>query len=67
MAEKNSRLQNLKPFKPIGDKPLSKSQIQIRVDQDVYDKVMSLPKQKRLTLLRKWIKDGVESLEQENT
>ncbi|MDJ0718071.1 MAG: hypothetical protein QNJ54_28245 [Prochloraceae cyanobacterium] len=66
MAEKDSRLKNLQPFKPIGDKPLSKSQLQIRVDQDVYDKVMSLPKQKRLTLLRQWIKAGVESLEQEN-
>ncbi len=67
MGEKNSKLQNLKPFKPIGEKPLSKSQLQIRVDQDVYDKVMSLPKQKRLSLLRKWIKAGVEKLEQETT
>lgn len=66
MTEKDSRLKNLTPFKPIGDKPLSKSQIQIRVDQEVYDKVMSLPKQQRLTLLRQWIKDGVESLEEEN-
>lgn len=65
MSEKNSRLKNLKPFKPIGDKPLSKTQIQIRVEQEVYDKVMSLPKQKRLTLLRQWIKEGVESLEEE--
>ncbi|MGF1488292.1 MAG: hypothetical protein ACFBSE_14495 [Prochloraceae cyanobacterium] len=65
MAEKNSKLKNLKPFKPIGDKPLSKSQLQIRVDQDVYDKVMSLPKQKRLNLLREWIKAGVEKLDQE--
>ncbi len=65
MSETNSKLINLQPFKPVGDKPLSKSQLQIRVEQDVYDKVMSLPRQKRLTLLREWIKNGVENLEQE--
>lgn len=55
--------QNLTPFKPEGEKALSKKPLQLRVDQDIYDTVMSLPKQKRLKLLRQWIKDGVENLD----
>ena len=59
--------ENLTPFKPQGDKPLSKKPLQLRVEQEIYDTVMSLPKQKRLQLLRQWIKNGVDSLDSDNT
>ena len=55
--------ENLTPFKPEGEKALSKKPLQLRVEQDIYDTVMSLPKQKRLKLLRQWIKNGVENLD----
>lgn len=55
-------IENLTPFKPSGEKALSKKPLQLRVEQDIYDRVMSLPKQERLKLLRQWIKNGVESL-----
>lgn len=64
MANKNPRLENLKPFKAKGEKPLSKT-IGIRIDQEDYDRLMNLPKDKRLDLLRQWIKEGVSELEQE--
>ena len=62
MANKNPRLENLQSFKPKGDKPLSKT-IGIRVEQEVYDQLMSLPKEQRLGLMRQWIKDGVKQLD----
>ena len=62
MANKNPRLENLKSFKPIGDKALSKT-IGIRVEQEIYDRLMSLPRDRRLLLMRKWIKDGVQELD----
>jgi hypothetical protein len=65
MANKNPRRENLTPFKPKGEKPLSNKPLQIRIEQDIYDVIMSLPKDKRLDLLRQWIKDGVSELEQE--
>lgn len=60
---KQYNTENLTPFKPEGEKSLSKKPIQLRVEQDIYDTVMSLPKQERLKLLRQWIKNGVESLD----
>lgn len=63
MANKNPNLENLTPFKPKGEKSLSSKPLQIRIEQDLYDVLMSLPKDKRLDLLRQWIKDGVEELE----
>lgn len=65
MANKNPKLENLTPFQPKGEKPLSSKPLQIRVDQDLYDTLMSLPKDKRLSLLRQWIRNGVEGLERE--
>ncbi len=62
MANKNPRLENLKSFKPKGEKALSKT-IGIRVEQEVYDQLMSLPRDKRLGLMRQWIKDGVQKLD----
>lgn len=62
MANKNPRLENLKSFKPRGEKALSKT-IGIRVEQEIYDQLMSLPRDKRLGLMRQWIKDGVEKLD----
>lgn len=62
MANKNPRLENLKSFKPKGEKALSKT-IGIRVEQEVYDQLMSLPKDLRLGLMRQWIKDGVQNLD----
>lgn len=62
MANKNPRLENLTSFKPDGEKALSKT-IGIRVEQEVYDQLMSLPRDKRLGLMRKWIKDGVRELD----
>lgn len=59
---KKYNTENLTPFKPEGEKALSQKPLQLRVEQDIYDTVMSLPKQKRLKLLRQWIKNGVESL-----
>ena len=56
-------IENLTPFKPDGEKALSKKPLQLRVEQDIYDTIMSLPKQKRLELLRQWIKNGVENLD----
>ncbi|MGL5939881.1 MAG: hypothetical protein ACRC80_01040 [Waterburya sp.] len=61
MANKNPRLENLKSFKPQGEKALSKT-IGIRVEQEIYDQLMSLPRDRRLGLMRKWIKDGVQKL-----
>lgn len=65
MANKNPKIENLTPFKPKGEKPLSSKPLQIRIDQDLYDTIMSLPKDKRLSLLRQWIENGVEGLERE--
>jgi hypothetical protein len=65
MANKNPKIENLTPFKPKGEKPLSSKPLQIRIDQDLYDTIMSLPKDKRLSLLRQWIENGVEALERE--
>lgn len=62
---KKYNTENLTPFKPEGDKALSKKPLQLRVEQDIYDTVMSLPKQKRLKLLRQWIKNGVDSLDED--
>ena len=63
---KKYNTENLTPFKPEGEKALSKKPLQLRVEQDIYDTVMSLPKQKRLKLLRQWIKNGVENLDKDN-
>ncbi|AFZ35530.1 MAG: hypothetical protein Kow0049_06770 [Stanieria sp.] len=63
---KKYNIENLTPFEPEGEKALSKKPLQLRVEQEIYDTVMSLPKQKRLKLLRQWIKDGVESLDNDN-
>jgi hypothetical protein len=62
MANKNPRLENLKSFKPDGEKALSKT-IGIRLEQEVYDQLMSLPRDQRLGLVRQWIKDGVQKLD----
>ena len=58
--------ENLTPFKPEGEKALSKKPLQLRVEQDIYDTVMSLPKQTRLKLLRQWIKNGVDNLDKDS-
>lgn len=63
MASKKYNTENLTPFKPEGENALSKKPLQLRVEQDIYDTVMSLPKQERLKLLRQWIKNGVENLD----
>ena len=63
---KKYNTENLTPFKPEGEKALSKKPLQLRVEQDIYDTVMSLPKQKRLKLLRQWIKNGVDNLDKDN-
>ncbi len=65
MANKNPRLENLKPFKPKGDKPLSKKPLNIRIDQEDYDLLMSLPRDIRLNLVRQAIKEGLEELQEE--
>ena len=62
---KKYNTENLTPFKPEGEKALSKKPLQLRVEQDIYDTVMSLPKQQRLQLLRNWIKKGVENLDKD--
>ena len=62
---KEYNTENLTPFKPDGEKALSKKPLQLRIEQDIYDAVMSLPKQTRLKLLRQWIKNGVESLDKD--
>ncbi|MGK7895439.1 MAG: hypothetical protein AB4372_17920 [Xenococcus sp. (in: cyanobacteria)] len=67
MTKRKYNIENLTPFKPKGEKALSKKPLQLRVDQDLYDAVMSLPQQKRLKLLRQWIKDGIESLDKDTT
>jgi hypothetical protein len=64
-VSKKYNTENLTPFKPEGEKALSKKPLQLRVEQDIYDTVMSLPKQKRLQLLRNWIKKGVENLDKD--
>ncbi|MEM9273301.1 MAG: hypothetical protein AAGA80_10120 [Cyanobacteria bacterium P01_F01_bin.143] len=67
MAERKYNTENLTPFKPDGEKALSKKPLQLRIDQDLYHAVMSLPQQKRLKLLRQWIKDGMDNLEKDTT
>lgn len=62
MANKNPRLENLKSFKPKGKKALSKT-IGIRVEQEIYEQLMSLPSDRRLMLMRQWIEDGVKKLD----
>jgi hypothetical protein len=62
MANKNPKLENLKSFQPQGEKALSKT-IGIRLEQEVYDQLMSLPKDERLGLMRQWIRDGVQNLD----
>jgi hypothetical protein len=62
MANKNPNLENLKSFKPKNEKALSKT-IGIRLEQEVYDQLMSLPKDERLGLIRQWIRDGVQNLD----
>ncbi len=65
MANPNPKLENLVHFRPIGDEPLSKKQIQVRVPQSDYDKLMNLPPEQRLMLLRQWIRTGIENWERE--
>ncbi|MGK7895604.1 MAG: hypothetical protein AB4372_18815 [Xenococcus sp. (in: cyanobacteria)] len=45
MTERKYNIENLTPFKPEGEKALSKKPLQLRVEQDIYDAVMYLPKQ----------------------
>ena len=67
MSERKYNIENLTPFQSKGEKALSKKPLQLRVEQDIYDAVMSLPQQKRLKLLRQWIKNGIESLDKDST
>jgi hypothetical protein len=64
-VSKKYNTENLTPFKPEGTKALSKKPLQLRLEQEIYDTVMSLPKQERLKLLRQWIKNGVEGLDKD--
>lgn len=66
MANKNPRLENLKPFKPKGNKSLSKP-VSCRLDQEDYEFLMSFPKEERGNLLRQFIKNGLEELKEENS
>ena len=66
MANKNPRLENLKPFKPKGDKSLSKP-ISCRLEQEDYDFLMSFPKKERGNLVRQIIKNGLEELREETS
>jgi hypothetical protein len=65
MANPNPHVENIVAFQfqPEGEESLSKKPVQVRVPQSDYDKLMRLPKEQRLVLLRKWIRTGLEKIE----
>ncbi len=64
MVRKKSKLDNLKPFQPKGEQSLSKKAVQVRINQEDYDKLYSLPPDIRLDYVRLWIKKGLQELEE---
>ncbi len=52
MANPNPKTEQLIPFKKVGDKPLSKKPLHIRLPQNDYDDLMEIPRDERLSLVR---------------
>ena len=65
MANPKPKTEYLIPFPQVGEEPLSKKPVYIRIPQSDYDRLMRLPREKRLSLLRQSIKSGLDQLEKE--
>lgn len=65
MTKSNRRTDQLEKykFKSIGDKPMGKKPIGIRVPQEQYEKFMAIPKDIRSKLLRDFIAETVEKFD----
>ncbi len=66
MANPNPKTEHLTPFQKVGKEALSKKPLQVRIPQSDYDTLMDIPSQKRLALIRQWIKSGLENLQQDS-
>ena len=65
MANPNPKTEQLIPFPQVGEEPLSKKPISFRLPQSDYDRLMRLPREQRLKLLRQSIKSNLDQLEKE--
>ena len=65
MANPNPKTEQLIPFPQVGEEPLSKKPISFRIPQSDYDRLMRLPREQRLKLLRQSIKSNLDQLEKE--
>ncbi len=64
MANPNPKTDHLPPFPMVGDKPMGKKPIGIRVPEDDYKRFMAIPKDVRSQLLREFIRETIERFEQ---
>ena len=65
MTKSNRRTDQLEKykFKPIGNQPMGKKPIGIRVPQEQYERFMAIPKDIRSKLLRDFIAETVEKFD----
>jgi hypothetical protein len=63
MANPSPKTDHLTRFALVGDAEgkLSRKQIQVKPEQEVYDFLMSLPVKERVSLMRKALREAVQS------
>lgn len=63
MPNPNPKIDNLSNFSPLGDAEgkLSRKQIQVKPEQEVYDFLMALPVKERVSLVRKALREAVQT------
>lgn len=63
MPNPNPKTDQLSRFSLVGDAEgkLSRKQIQVKPEQEVYDFLMSLPVQERVSLIRKALREAVQT------
>jgi hypothetical protein len=63
MANLSPKTEHLRKFPLVGDAEgkLSRKQIQVRPEQEVYDFLMSLPVKERVSLMRKALREAVQN------
>ncbi len=64
MANPNPKTEHLPGFPMVGDKPLGKKPVGIRVPEEDYERFMAIPKDIRSKLLRDFIRETGKKYEQ---
>ena len=66
MPNFSPKTEQLKSFQPVGETEgkLSRKPLQFVVEQEIHDVLAALPKEQRISLLRKWVREGVQSLQE---